>query len=64
MLGKPLTKETAKGGFEQNICFRRTGVKSNYKAQRLKTGNGGRAKDFGKSGETGISRQKSYFTQD
>lgn len=37
MLGKPLTKLSAKGGFEQNTCYRRTGIKSNYKAQTLKT---------------------------
>lgn len=37
MLGKPLTKLSAKGGFEQNTCFRRTDIKSNYKAQTLKT---------------------------
>lgn len=33
MLGKPLTKLSAKGGFEQTMCFRRTGVKSSYKAE-------------------------------
>lgn len=37
LLGKPLTKLSAKGGFEQNICFRRTGIKSSHKAEKLYT---------------------------
>lgn len=37
MLGKPLTKLSAKGGFEQNTCFRRTGIKSRCKAEKLYT---------------------------
>lgn len=28
VLGKPLTKLSAKGGFKENMCFRRTGIKS------------------------------------
>lgn len=34
-VGKPLTKLSAKGGFEQNTCFRRTGIKSSYKVKKL-----------------------------
>lgn len=37
MLGKPLIKLSAKQGFEQNTCFRRTG-------------NGGRTKEFRQRG--------------
>lgn len=35
MLGRPLTKLSAKRGFEQTVCFRRTGIKSSYKAEKL-----------------------------
>lgn len=37
MLGKPVTKFSAKGGFEQSMCFRRTGIKSSCKAEKLYT---------------------------
>lgn len=48
MLGKLLTKLSAKTGFEHNKSFRkRVDTKTNYDVERLKFGNKGRTKDLG-----------------